>query len=119
MRILNLLSILFLLLCLSHISLSVGFLDKLPRRLICLIRNTGGIRSQISDNTDRAIALNINSFIKLLCKPHRLLCGKVKDLRRLLLQRAGGKRKRCLLHPLSCLDLFYYEICLGDMILDF
>ncbi len=86
-----------------YIHLSVLFSHKLPYTALCLLRYTRGICTQISDNTNSPVSLYINSFIKLLCNPHRLGSSKVKGFGSLLLQCTGGKYNRSLLKPFPLL----------------
>ena len=65
-----------------------------PRRCVCLISDSGRIRTQIGDHTDCSVPLNINSFIQLLRNAHRLLCSKIQSFCSLLLKSTCGKRER-------------------------
>ena len=61
----------------DHILRTIVICDK---SLTCLIRflgNTGGIRSQISDQTDRPVSLYLDPLIQLLGDLHRLPRRKI------------------------------------------
>src|SRR5699024_345021 len=83
-----------------------------PRGSIRLIRDPGGIRTQISDNTYSSVSLNIYSFIELLGDTHCLLCAKIKSLCSLLLKRTCSKRERGLADTFCRLDICDLKICI-------
>ena len=86
-----------------RIILSVHAVDIIVCLRICLLGDSGGIGTQVCDQTDSSLSLDVNTFIQLLGDSHRLRDWEIQRLRRLLLQRTRGKRKRCFLHPLPFL----------------
>ena len=107
MGILDFTIIRFRLAALGHIIRSIMSLDEFPCSCICLVRNTGGIRTQVCDKSQRPMSLYLNAFIQLLGKTHGLLCGKIKGLGRFLLQGTGGEGNRRLLNTLSFFHFLY------------
>ena len=83
--ILNLLFTALLLLGARSIRGAVPSGDKLLRGSFRLCGHSGGIRTQISDNTHRTVSLDIDTLIELLCQPHRFLGRKVQYFACLLL----------------------------------
>ena len=59
--------------------------DIRSRIRIRLIRNTDGIRTQVGDQADRSLSLNVDAFIELLSDTHRLGDREIQGLGRLLL----------------------------------
>ena len=55
---------------LRKVFLSVSFPDVACRRLCRLVGDTGGICTQIRDDTNGSLPFNINSFLDLLCQTH-------------------------------------------------
>ena len=78
---------------------------------ICLLRNSGRIRTQIGNKTDRAAAAQTDSFIQLLRDLHRLAGGHVQHTGGFLLQGTGRERQRCLPHPLPAPDILHFPGC--------
>ena len=103
--------ILALTLAYRHIFLSVTGCDISPHIRVCFLGNSGGIGTQIGYKPHGPISLDINSFIELLCDPHRLRGSEIQRLGRLLLQCTGCKRHRGLLRPLALLDLLHRIFC--------
>src|SRR5690606_24154821 len=58
------------------------------------LRNVGGVGAHVRDETDGAFAAQAETFIQLLGHVHRLAGRKAQLAGRLLLQRAGGERRR-------------------------
>ncbi len=86
---------------LRHIGAAVFCLNICRRRLSCFLRYSGGIGTQVGDNTHRAVAFDIYAFIELLGNAHGLLGREIQHLARLLLERRCGKGHRRLLCALS------------------
>lgn len=59
--------------------------DIRSRIRIRLIRNTDGIRTQVGDQTDRSLSLDVNALIELLGNTHRLGDREIQCLGCLLL----------------------------------
>ena len=97
------------------IFLSVRASDILSRRAVRFRRNTGRIRSQIGNDTDRSLVLEIDAFIQLLRNTHGFRSGKAKDIGRFLLQGTGRKRKGRLLSALTGLYLRNPEFLFPDI----
>ena len=95
-----------------YIILSVILFNIFLRHDLCFCRYSGGIGTQIGDHTHSTAALDINSFIELLCQAHRLLCGKIQHLAGLLLQGRCGKGKRRFLYTLSLFHFAYLKLCI-------
>ena len=113
--ILNIFSVIFLLLfrcSLCHILFSVGFSNIGSCICIRLLRNTGRIRTQVSDQTNRSTSFNIHTFIKLLCDTHRLWSCKIQCFGCLLLKGTGRKRKRCFFTSLSAFYIDHFIFCI-------
>ena len=91
-----------------HIGISISFLNIFCCCSRCLLRNTGGVRTQVGDDSYGPKSFHINAFIELLGQTHSLRSGKIQHLRRLLLKRTGRKGQRCFLRPLSIL---YFRNC--------
>ena len=77
---------------------------------IGLVRDSGGIRTQVGDQAHGALSLDIHALVKLLGDPHGLLSGEIQHLGSFLLQGTGGKRDRRLLAALSVLYIFHHII---------
>ena len=90
-----------------HIFFSEIRSDILPHILIRFFGYSGGVRTQIRDQSHRSVSLDINSLIQLLCDTHRLRRGKIQRFGRCLLQRTGSKRDRRFLHTLAFADIIY------------
>ena len=90
-----------------RIFLAVGLYNVFLRHSLSFLGNPDGICTEIGDQTYRAASLDLHSFIKLLCKTHGLLRGKIQHLACFLLQGRGCKRKRSLFGPFSLFDLCY------------
>ncbi len=116
--ILDLLSALLFLAGLRCVLCPVFLPDKSAGRLRRLVGDSGGIRSQIGNDTCGAVALDIYALIQLLRQPHGLLRGKVQYLAGFLLQRGGGKRQRRLLDSLAVFYRGHLVLCLIQYLLD-
>ena len=90
---------------LQNILLTVILPDESRGGGLCLIRNTNAVRSQVGDQSYRALTFYLNSFIELLGDPHGLLRGEVQDLTGLLLQRGSSEGQRRFAGPLGAADL--------------
>ncbi len=88
-----------------YIGVSIGLGNISSGRLIRLLRHSGGIRTQIGDQSDGAVSLYLHALVELLGQAHSLLSGKVQCLGSLLLQSTGSKRQRRFLAPLAVLYL--------------
>ena len=105
MSILNLSVILHTLNLSGHIIRTVSFTDILSYSFIRLIRNTCGIGSQISYETNSAVSFNIHTFIQLLSDAHCFLCWKIQKFWCFLLQCTRCKRQRRFLRSLSVFNI--------------
>ena len=105
MCILNVLSFFLFTLPHCHIGFSVMFADKASCHCICFFRDTGGIGTQVGNQSNSTLSFDIYSFIQLLSQTHCLLGRKVQCLGSFLLQSAGSKWKRSFFTSLS---LFYF-----------
>ena len=94
MGILNFCVLLFLPGLLQNIFLPVVFPDKGGSGRLRLIGHAHAVCSQVCDQSDRSLSLDLNALIELLGDAHRLLGGKIQHLTCLLLQRGGGERQR-------------------------
>ena len=81
------------------------FADKASCHCICFFRDTGGIGTQVGNQSNSTLSFDIYSFIQLLSQTHCLLGRKVQCLGSFLLQSAGSKWKRSFFTSLS---LFYF-----------
>ena len=104
MRILDLLAGLYIL-CLTDIVFTKLLLDVFLRIFVCFLRDSRRICTQICNQTDRAHALDLHTFIQLLRDTHRLICCEIQLLSSFLLQRTCCKRKRLFLRLLAYLYL--------------
>ncbi len=95
----------FGLICSTDIFFSIVIPDKRPALTVCLIRNTGRIRSKIRNKTNGSSSFDRHTLIKLLRHAHRLLCREIQVFRTFLLQRTRRKRYGRLLRALSFFDI--------------
>ena len=89
----------------GQVSLTVIITDKAASHLLRFLSHTGGIGTQVGDETNGTMSLYINALIELLGETHGLLGGEVQRLGRLLLQGTRRKRKRRFLCPLSVFNI--------------
>ena len=73
MGILDLSAVLLCIFTLGQVILAVVFSDEITCHLLCFLSHTGGIGTQVGDQTDCAASLDIHALIELLGKAHRLL----------------------------------------------
>ena len=73
---------------------AIAAFDDVARRRERFFRNTQRIGTHIGDETDRALARDLHTFIKLLRDHHRAARGHVELAGRLLLKRGGDERRR-------------------------
>ena len=97
-----------------HIIVSVLLRNIAPCLSVRLIRNTGGIGTQVGDETHGAVPFDIDTLIQRLGDPHGLRGREGQQLRRLLLQGTGGKGQRCLFPALGFPDVLHHEVRLTD-----
>ena len=105
MGILDLSAVLLCIFTLGQVILAVVFSDEITCHLLCFLSHTGGIGTQVGDETDGAMALYINALVELLGEAHGLLGRKVQRLGRFLLQGTRCKRKRRFLRALPVSDI--------------
>ena len=80
----------------------IGFFDKCNGCFVCFIGNAEGVRTDIGNQTDRPLALDIHAFIQLLRNHHGFLCCHVQVLARLLLHGTCGKGGNGLFLSAAC-----------------
>ena len=118
MCILNLLAAIICLNLLRNVLSSVLLLNVCARCRICLVGNTGRIRTQICDQSDRTTSLDLHTLVQLLRQAHRLLRREIQRIGSLLLQGTRRKRSRCLFRALSFFDFLYDIFFIGKRCLD-
>ena len=105
MGILDLSAVLLCIFTLGQVILAVVFSDEITCHLLCLLSHTGGIGTQVGNQSNSTLSFDIYSFIQLLGEAHGLLGRKVQRLGRLLLQGTRCKRKRRFLRALPVSDI--------------
>ena len=75
--------------------------DKLSCCLVCFIRNSCRVGTQVCDKTDRAMTFHFNTFIKLLSQTHCFLCREIQCFGCFLLKCTCCKWNRRFFHTLS------------------
>ena len=86
--------------------LAVHQRDVLARLLGARFRYASRVRAHVRDESDRAFILSeLDSLVQILREAHSALGSKAQLLRRFLLQRARGERRRGILSALATLHL--------------
>ena len=110
MRVLDLSGGFLGLILLQHIVRAEGVLHICTCCRVGLVRDPGGIRTQVCDQAHSALSLDIHALVQLLGDPHGLLSGEIQHLGGFLLQGTGGERNRRLLAAFSVLYIFHHII---------
>ena len=93
MRVLRVLAPLVLVRLLRQIVAAETLRDVLAQGIQGFIRNANAVRTDVADNTLRALAFKVNAFVELLDNLHRLCRREAQFSAGFLLQR--GRRERC------------------------
>src|SRR5204863_2603309 len=65
--------------------------------------NASRVGAHVGDEPHRALVANLHAFVEVLCEPHRALGTEAELLGGVLLERAGGERRRRILSALATL----------------
>ena len=101
-----------------RILLPVLFRDISPGCRLCLLRYSGGVGTQIGNDTRGTVSFDLHTLIELLRQAHRLLGGKIQYLASLLLERRSRKGQRRFLNPFPGLNRAYFVSCAGQLLLN-